>query len=182
MKKELTIEEKYEAELIKAEHDHHQPTAGAMTGHILSNLFIERVKLMQAVLYAKHRENRATFKQLEEKEQVYFYTISEQLLDVGEVIPTTIDEFTKYAKFIEESAKFKYEEDELRIGNLIQDFMSQNLFITRAIKLATKEEKFALGQALVELLGFNQHTIRALASDLGKTLQDFKDEDEDDVL
>ena len=44
----LTIDEKYAKELDKAEVDHHKPTAGAMLGHVLSNLFIENVRLTQA--------------------------------------------------------------------------------------------------------------------------------------
>ena len=35
-------EEKYQAELVKSERDHHTPTAGAMTGHIISNLMIQQ--------------------------------------------------------------------------------------------------------------------------------------------
>nr|WP_242520597.1 hypothetical protein [Lactococcus sp. LG1074] len=49
----LTIDEKYAKELDKAEVDHHKPTAGAMLGHVLSNLFIENVRLTQAGIYAK---------------------------------------------------------------------------------------------------------------------------------
>lgn len=49
----LMIDEKYAKELDKAEIDHHKPTAGAMLGHVLSNLFIENIRLTQAGIYAK---------------------------------------------------------------------------------------------------------------------------------
>lgn len=53
------------------------------------------------------------------------------------------------------------------------------MFITRAIKLANKEEKFALAAGVVELYGYNLQVIRNLAGDLGKSVADFHDEDED---
>ena len=34
----MNAEEKYQAELKQSNLDHHQPTAAAMTGHIISNL------------------------------------------------------------------------------------------------------------------------------------------------
>ena len=34
----MNAEEKYQAELKQSDLDHHQPTAAAMTGHIISNL------------------------------------------------------------------------------------------------------------------------------------------------
>ena len=53
MMTKLMIDEKYAKELDKAEIDHHKPTAGAMLGHVLSNLFIENIRLTQAGIYAK---------------------------------------------------------------------------------------------------------------------------------
>ena len=53
------------------------------------------------------------------------------------------------------------------------------MFITRAIKLANKEEKFALAAVVVELYGYNLQVIRHLTGDLGKAVADFHDEDED---
>ena len=36
----MNTEEKYQAELKQSDLDHHKPTAGAMTGHIISNLAV----------------------------------------------------------------------------------------------------------------------------------------------
>lgn len=39
---EVSIDEKYEAEVKKSEIDHHKPTAGAMLSHVLSNIFMKK--------------------------------------------------------------------------------------------------------------------------------------------
>ena len=44
----MNAEEKYQAELKQSDLDHHQPTAAAMTGHIISNLLIHSLKINQA--------------------------------------------------------------------------------------------------------------------------------------
>ena len=49
----MTKEELYQAELKQADQDHHTPTAGAMTGHILANLWLHQQKVNQARLYTK---------------------------------------------------------------------------------------------------------------------------------
>ena len=49
----MNAEEKYQAELKQSNLDHHQPTAAAMTGHIISNLLIHSLKINQANLFAK---------------------------------------------------------------------------------------------------------------------------------
>ena len=36
----MTSEEQYQKELKQSDIDHHTPTAGAMTGHIIDNLLI----------------------------------------------------------------------------------------------------------------------------------------------
>ena len=41
----MNAEEKYQAELKQSDLDHHQPTAAAMTGHIISNLLIHSLKI-----------------------------------------------------------------------------------------------------------------------------------------
>ena len=49
----MNAEEKQEAELTQSDLDPHQPTAPAMTGHIVSNLLIHSLKINQANLFAK---------------------------------------------------------------------------------------------------------------------------------
>lgn len=107
------------------------------------------------------------------------FKISDLLLDENEIVPSTTEEFLKYHKFITEDPKAKYWTDEDLLESFIVDFQAQNMFITRAIKLANKEEKFALAAGVVELYGYNLQVIRNLAGDLGKSVADFHDEDED---
>ncbi len=48
-----TPEQLFEAEVKQADIDHHTPTAGAMTGHIVSNLVVLSDKLQMAKWYVK---------------------------------------------------------------------------------------------------------------------------------
>lgn len=177
---ELSIDEKYEAEVKKTEVDHNKPTAGAMLSHVLSNIFYEKISLMQAGLYAKSRDYRAKFREITLKEEEWFYLISGQLLDENELVPTTLDEFVSYHKFIENDPKTKYWTDEALIEKFINDFQNQNLFIGRAIKLTQKEEKYSLELAIRELYGYNLSIIRYFAGELGKRISEFIEEEDDD--
>lgn len=48
-----TPEKLFEAEVKQADIDHHTPTAGAMTGHIVANLEVLSNKLQMAKWYVK---------------------------------------------------------------------------------------------------------------------------------
>ncbi|MDU4517486.1 MAG: hypothetical protein E7I97_04460, partial [Lactococcus lactis] len=69
---------------------------------------------------------------------------------------------------------------EALIENFINDFQNQNLFIGRAIKLAQKEEKFSLELAIRKIYGYNLSIIRYFAGELGKTIGEFIEEEDDD--
>ena len=47
------IEIRYAKEQERSDHEHHVPTAGAMIGHITSNLAVHALKIEQAALFAK---------------------------------------------------------------------------------------------------------------------------------
>ena len=49
----MTSEEQYQQELKQSDIDHHTPTAGAMTGHIIANLLIHSLKISQAKIFTK---------------------------------------------------------------------------------------------------------------------------------
>ncbi|MEQ2756436.1 hypothetical protein AAAV47_11265 [Staphylococcus hominis] len=164
----LMIDEKYAKELDKAEIDHHKPTAGAMLGHVLSNLFIENIRLTQAGIYAKSPVKCEYLREIAQKEVEYFFKNSSVVLGTISFSSRSKSEILK-----------KYWTDENLLESFIVDFQAQNMFITRAIKLANKEEKFALAAGVVELYGYNLQVIRNLAGDLGKSVADFHDEDED---
>lgn len=167
------------AEVVQSEHDHHVPTAGAMTGHVLSNLVIDQIKFRQGGFYAGSRQVKETLMTLARDEETHFMSLAELMLDEGEVIPTTTGEFTKYT-MIKENAANKYEDDSTLLKIAVEDLDTQNLFITRAIKLAVKEDKPALQAGLVNLLSFNQRQIRLLQGDLGRSLFEGREEDDDD--
>ena len=112
MMTKLMIDEKYAKELDKAEIDHHKPTAGAMLGHVLSNLFIENIRLTQAGIYAKIPVKCEYLREIAQREVEYFFKISDLLLDENEIVPSTTEEFLKYHKFITEDPKAKYWTDE----------------------------------------------------------------------
>lgn len=61
-----TPAELFKNEVKQADIDHHTPTAGAMTGHVVANLVILANKLQQAKWYVKGI-NATTLKELFDK-------------------------------------------------------------------------------------------------------------------
>lgn len=178
----MNAAEKYQAELVQSEKDHHTPTAGAMSGHILANLFIQRNKLRQANYYLKGTAKGVSSQIADtiKKEDELFDRLNQLLLDEGEVIPTTTAEFTRYT-MLEESGQLKYETTENILFTAVQDFNTQNLFVTRGIKLAEKEEKFALVVFLQALYGWLKAQSRLFQSFIGHdALEGLLEEDEED--
>lgn len=178
-----TVEEKFAEEVKKADLDHHKPTAGAMAGHILANFKLQEMKLTQAQFYvlgANANELSTVFEGFADQEAAWFKKIAHELVIENEVIPTTLEEVTRYGK-IPEHGQNKYLSATAMLENFAKDFDFQNVFITRGIKLAEKEEKYGLQQLLVELLSFNKDVIYQVQRLQGKTVrQDLDDEDEDD--
>lgn len=178
-----TVEEKFAQEIEQAEIDHHKPTAGAMVGHILANFKLEEMKLTQAQFYVlglSAHELSPLFAGFAEQETAWFKKIAHKLVIENEVIPTTLEEVTRYGK-ISEHGQNKYLSAAEMLENFAKDFDFQNIFITRAIKLAEKEEKFGLQQLLIELLSFNKEVIYQVQRLQGKTVrQDLDEEDDDD--
>lgn len=171
----MTPNEKYQAEIAQSEIDHHTPTAGAMTGHVLANLAIQQTKLKQAAFYGQGQTAKADFRALALKEAQLFDELAELMLDEGEVIPTTTEEFTRYT-MLQESGETKYQPTATLQANLVADLDTQNMFITRAIKLAKKEDKFPLAHFLTELYSFNQRQIRLLQEALHRDLWEGREE------
>lgn len=172
----------YEAEVKKSDQDHHTPTAGAMAGHILANLKIQELKLQQGEFYVLGKEAnflRETFKTYSDQECQWFKKIAHELVIEGEIVPTTFEEMMNYGK-ISLKGEDKYLPAEAMVENLVADFSFQNLFITRAIALAAKENKYHLQLALMELYGFNQEVIANLQAFLGKFPKEGLEDDEDE--
>ncbi|MGL9726764.1 ferritin-like domain-containing protein [Enterococcus sp. DIV0756] len=178
----MNAEERYQAEQVKNEADHHTPTAGAMISHILSNLFIHRVKLRQTNYYLKGAARgfaEPRLKTMIEEADQLFDELSRLVLDEGELIPTTLEEFTNYA-MIKESGQLKYEEAEAILNELVADLSTQNLFITRGIVLAEKEGKFGLAEFLKKLYTWIKHQLLIWQRYLGNDVNEEIEEDEDE--
>jgi DNA-binding ferritin-like protein len=179
------VETQYAAELKQADIDHHKPTAGAMTGHILSNLFINNVKLHQTSWYLKGLESvqlKALYQELIEQGRTNYDQLAAILLDENELPPSTVDEYVKYS-MLEEDAKNKYLSATDLVDITAHDYATQNMFIDRAIVLAQKETRPAMAVFLTNLRGQNNHAIQTLQAILGKQawddLVEIDDEDED---
>ncbi|CAM2876800.1 ferritin-like domain-containing protein [Levilactobacillus brevis] len=180
-----TIEDRYAAEKAQTEHDHHVPTAGAMTNHILANLHISIVKFHQVRWSIKGPLALSVRQLLTTYITTYrnqFDALGELLLDEGEIVSTTTTEYHDY-NMLQEGGDKKYYAATDQLNELIHDADTHNLFIDRAIKLAEKESRPALATFLVTLRGTNNHIIRELQAVLGNSAHtglDDEDEDDDD--
>ena len=137
----MEIQEQYEAELKQADVDHHTPTAGAMTGHILANLWFHQQKINQARLFAKGCASLFLAQYTGEglnTERQYFDRINQLLVINGEAVPTTTAQFTQYTMLKENGAQ-KYAPGKDQLFDLIKDFDTQLLFLQKAIALGKKK-------------------------------------------
>jgi len=177
------VEEKYQAEVKQADIDHHTPTAGAMTGHIISNLRVLDVKLHQAKWFMKGFEAAAVrplYDELIDQARKDYDVVAEALLDENELPPSTTEEYSNY-KMLDEDGRNKYLTTTELVDITAHDYNTENLFVTRAIKLAQKEDRPALAQTLTTLLKQNNHAIQQLQALLGKAAwEGLVEEDDDD--
>ncbi len=180
----MTSEERYEEELKQSEIDHHTPTAGAMTGHIIANLLIHRLKISQASLFAKGPAalflTTAGTKWVN-AEQQFFTTLNRLLVNNGESIPTTTADYRKFTMLAENGAD-KYIAGDDQLFNLVKDFDTQLLFITKAIALANQENWPELAVKLTELMRWIKAQISLAQRFLGHELREglYTEEDDDD--
>nr|SFZ89052.1 Non-specific DNA-binding protein Dps / Iron-binding ferritin-like antioxidant protein / Ferroxidase [Loigolactobacillus rennini] len=180
---EESIEAQYQAELKQADVDHHKPTAGAMTGHILANLHVNDVKLHQTSWFLTGIAAEALqplFKELIANGRHNYDALAHVLLDENELPPSTEAEYKEYA-MLEEDGRNKYRDNAALIDMTAHDYSTQNLFIDRAIVLAEQEKRPAMAAFLTDLRGQNNQAIRRLQAILGKSAwEDLVEEDDDD--
>ncbi len=177
-----SVEERYQAELKQSDVDHHTPTAGAMTGHIVANLVVLANKLQQAKWYVKGPERLALkqmFDQLLTTVRRQRDELGDRLLAEGEVVPSTTKAFTEYT-MLTEAGQNKYQTADWLVDDFVHDYDTSNLFVTRAIKLAEKEDRPALAQFLTALLAENLQTIVGLQAFLGNDARTGLDDDDED--
>ncbi len=182
----LTAQQRYEQEAMKSDKDHHLPTAGAMTGHIIANLFLDMLKIRQARWFATG--STRLFLEIHSREWItYEATMIESLDDAlssdNEMIPTTTAQLSEYGA-LEENPARKYEDGAAQLADLIHDFDWQLIYVGKAITLAAAEGKTSLGSTLSDLRAWAKHQIREAQLFLGNDATDglYKevDDDEDD--
>lgn len=180
----MTKEELYAQELKQSEIDHHTPTAGAMTGHIISNLLIFSLKVSQAKFFAKGPAALflADFaNQWQNYSITEFNQLNQILTDNGESIPTTTKQFVEYS-MLEENGADKYLKGAEQLFRLVKDLDTQTLFITKAIKLAQKEDWPELEINLSQLITWIKEQIAKTQRFLNHEIQEglYNEEDDDD--
>lgn len=177
-----TPAEEYQQELAQSEKDHHTPTAGAMIGHIISNLAIQKVKLSQTLYYAKGVQRSfiaQEYPKIIQEEAQLFDELNQLMLDEREIVPTTTDEFKRYT-MLKESGQLKYETANEQLAEAVRDFATQIMFVDRGIALAQKENRYSLANFLQKLNGWLKHQIVTLENTLGKTIPTVLTEDDED--
>ncbi|MFD1432133.1 ferritin-like domain-containing protein [Lacticaseibacillus yichunensis] len=179
----MTIEERYQASVAQADLDHHKPTAGAMTSHIVANLWVLDVKFHQARWFVSGPQTaslQALYQTLIDMVREQLDRLGDLLLDENELPPATTAEIAAYGK-IDEEPRLMFSPAETIVDVSAHDLTMANLFIDRAIKLAQREDRPAMAVALTTVRGENNHAIRQLQAILGKTAwEGLRDEDEDD--
>ncbi|QIL50752.1 DNA-binding protein [Weissella coleopterorum] len=176
---------KYEEELQRAEFEHHYPTAGAMIGHIIANLSIHSLKIKQARLFATDHA-QLFFTQFAQdwyqNEQTYIWQLSQSLRDEDELIPTTQSEIQTYTGLTED-ASLKYQAGAEQLFDLIKDFDTQLLYITKGIALAQKESHFGEIKQLEQLYSWIKAQITQGQLFLGHSIKEglyVESEDDDE--
>lgn len=180
----MTSKEKYAQELKQSDVDHHTPTAGAMTGHIVANLLIHALKISQAKLFAQGPAALFLAQYGDAwitHEQATFAQLNQLLVNNGESIPTTTDQFKQFT-MLEEDGATKYDPGAEQLFSLVKDFDTQTLFITKAITLGKNEEWPELVADLTNLLTWIKAQIALTQRFLGHDLRTglYTEEDDDD--
>lgn len=180
----MTSEERYQAELKQSDIDHHTPTAGAMTGHIIANLFMHSLKISQAKLFvqgtaALYLEDKAA--SWINYERAEFDQLNQLLVNNTEAIPTTTAQFKEFTMLTENGAS-KYDSGTDQLFDLVKDFDTQILFITKAITLAKQEEWPELAANLTTLLAWIKEQIMSAQHFLGHNIREglYTEEEDDD--
>lgn len=94
----MDVQTKYQAELKHSDQEHHQPTAGAMIGHVTANLWMHQLKIEQARLFARGTASlylEGHGKAWQAQELNYFQQLHQALRSEGDLIPTTSEQLKK---------------------------------------------------------------------------------------
>jgi starvation-inducible DNA-binding protein len=180
--KEQTTEELHQVEIVQEEkeHDHHNPTAAAMTNHIISNQAFLHVKLHQYHWYVKGPHFftlHAKFEELYDENSKYYDEIAERLIASGAKPASTTEEYAKYS-LVAESPKDKYLSGEEMVEKLVDDYRITRDLTKRTVLLAQKEEDHVLEDTMVGYKNYLDKTIWMLQAFLGKSALEGEEDDE----
>ncbi|QVI34838.1 DNA-binding protein [Lacticaseibacillus chiayiensis] len=169
----------------QADHDHHVPTAGAMSGHVLANLQVLARKLEQFRLTLNgpsSETDRQLLTELLGQVRQHFSVLANDLAAQGEDFPTTTAEFDEYTMLKEDPA-LRFWTNDMKLDAVVNDLDTCQLFVSRAIPLADKENKLVLAADMLQLQRWHEQSILRLQTRLGREVtagRDLLDEDEDD--
>lgn len=182
-----TPQEKYEEELKQEDYDHHNnPTAAAMTNHVLANIHTMHVKLHQYHWYVKGPNFfalHAKFEDLYDENEKWFDKLAEVLLSSGEKPVSTTEKFLKYS-LLKENGADKYLGAERMVENVVADYRATRDLVTRTINMAGEVGQFVLEDTLIGYKEAIDKNIWMLQAFLGKeALEDdpeFEDDEDDE--
>lgn len=186
MSEKLTKEELMQAEQIQEEkdHNHGNPTAAALTVHIVASQGVLNTKLHQYHWFVKGTNFytlHEKFEELYDDNAKYYDEIAERLIASGSRPPSTTEQNVKHSLVQEDGAK-KYLSGEKMVEDLVDDFRTIRDITARTIMVTQKEEDTVLEDLLIGYKGYLDKTIWMLQAFLGKeALEDddaFEDDDE----
>ena len=154
----------------QADHNHHVPTAGAMSGHVLANLQVLMRKLAQfrVTLSGPTSDNdQQLLSALMTQAQKHLTMLVADLAAQGEDFPTTTAEFSDYTMLKEDPA-FRFWTNDMKLDAIVNDLDTCQLFVTRAIPLANKEHKTVLAADMLQLQRWHEQSILHLQTRLGR--------------
>ena len=164
----------FQAELNRSDREHHQPTAGAMIGHVTANLLIHSLKVEQAALFAtgpaalfldRHAGDWLN------REDDFRHRLNRALRVEGDLVPTTSQQLQEFS-MMEENGAQKYAAGSDQLADLVKDFALQLVFITKAIKLARAADHPGQEQVLGELVAWIKEQVWRAQAFRGKQPQE----------
>ena len=167
---EETVKARQAAAAKQVDHDHHVPTAGAMSGHVLANLAVLQRKLAQfsqTLSGPSSDGDRELLTQLATQTQQHLTVLVADLAAQGEDFPTTTAEFSEYT-MLQEDPAFRFWTNDMKLDAVVNDLDTCQLFVSRAIPLANKENKAVLAADMLQLQRWHEQSILHLQTRLGR--------------
>lgn len=167
-----------ELEQTKKEHEHHHPTAAALTGHLIANLAVLWTKLHQYHWYVKGPQFftlHSKFEELYHETAAWYDKMAETLLALGAKPFSTTAENVQYT-FIQEDPADKYRTADEMVSNIVADFSITRDVTSRAILVADEEGNTTLADVLTSFKAELEKQIWMFQAFLGKNALEEEEE------